>query len=510
MKKNIFIYIALMIFGFSFFAQNSEIVGKIPYEYWNSTNWESGVQEICIDEEKIYFIGQLNQVTDYYYYDFYVFTKENGVKQFIELPKESKYFYTEDAYIPYGIVLGYNGAGKKQDEINLYVKYKGKEWNIVSKNSKVDFNCNMVYMTDNTLFTYGQNGIICIKLLDNGKYKILSDSETKKYLTDSKCEEIGLHLDEKSGNLNIGNFGYFIDAYGILWKYDDVKFQKKNYQYETLYTLNEKFYDVIGTDSKGLVYLNKLNNTEGTFDIAVLDIWTKKAYFYEGLKENGWTIPNGVSPKYTFAVSPDGEFYYIDTDKYDSGKKEYYNGNFLIKKIPNFWYKDIGIDSRNIGMITTNHIPLYKNPSEDAETDGFNFENDIVWEKERKNGWSRIQNIDGREGWVKSDQIYFEKTDSKLSAGTEVQTVSIVEEDKIMKVSDNLKLRKAEDSYSEVITTMKKGTKVRILKLGKEETIDGITSNWVQVKVLTDAKDKNGKEIKFGTVGWCYGGYLED
>ena len=80
---------------------------------------------------------------------------------------------------------------------------------------------------------------------------------------------------------------------------------------------------------------------------------------------------------------------------------------------------------------------------------------------------------------------------------------------KEMTCSDNLRLRSEEATSSKVITTMQKGTKVKILKLGKAETIDGITSNWVQVEVLADAKDKDGKSIKAGTIGWCYGGYLE-
>ena len=80
---------------------------------------------------------------------------------------------------------------------------------------------------------------------------------------------------------------------------------------------------------------------------------------------------------------------------------------------------------------------------------------------------------------------------------------------KEMTCSDNLRLRSEEATTSRVITTMQKGTKVKILKLGKAETIDGITSNWVQVEVLSGSKDKDGKALKAGIIGWCYGGYLE-
>ena len=79
----------------------------------------------------------------------------------------------------------------------------------------------------------------------------------------------------------------------------------------------------------------------------------------------------------------------------------------------------------------------------------------------------------------------------------------------LMNTSDNLRLRSQEATSSSVITTMGKGTRVKIVKLGKAETIDGISSNWVQVEIQSNAKDRNGNTIQSGTVGWCYGGYLE-
>ena len=94
-----------------------------------------------------------------------------------------------------------------------------------------------------------------------------------------------------------------------------------------------------------------------------------------------------------------------------------------------------------------------------------------------------------------------------------VKTVSTpttnVAKNKTMTVSENLKLRSGEATTSEVITVMSTGTKVKILELGKAENIDGINSNWVKVEVLSGAKDRDGKLIKTGTIGWCYGGYLK-
>ena len=84
-----------------------------------------------------------------------------------------------------------------------------------------------------------------------------------------------------------------------------------------------------------------------------------------------------------------------------------------------------------------------------------------------------------------------------------------VSPNKIMSVSENLKLRSGEATSTQVLTVMSVGTKVKILELGKAETIDGISSNWVKVEVQQGAKDRDGKPIKGGTVGWCFGGYLE-
>ena len=84
-----------------------------------------------------------------------------------------------------------------------------------------------------------------------------------------------------------------------------------------------------------------------------------------------------------------------------------------------------------------------------------------------------------------------------------------VAKNKTMLVSENLKLRSAEATTSQVLTVMQAGTKVKILELGKAENIDGINSNWVKVEVQPDAKDRDGKPIKAGTVGWCFGGYLK-
>ncbi|MBR0101583.1 MAG: SH3 domain-containing protein [Treponema sp.] len=80
---------------------------------------------------------------------------------------------------------------------------------------------------------------------------------------------------------------------------------------------------------------------------------------------------------------------------------------------------------------------------------------------------------------------------------------------KTMTVRENLKLRSGEAVSTQVLAVMSAGAKVRILELGRAETIDGIPSNWVKVEVQKGAKDRDGNPIKPGTVGWSFGGFLE-
>ena len=101
--------------------------------------------------------------------------------------------------------------------------------------------------------------------------------------------------------------------------------------------------------------------------------------------------------------------------------------------------------------------------------------------------------------------LYF---DEIIKVSTDDSFYTNVSKNKNMLVNENLKLRSGEASSTQVLVVMQAGTKVKILELGKAETIDGISSNWVKIEVQAGAKDRDGKPIKAGTIGWCYGGYL--
>lgn len=75
-------------------------------------------------------------------------------------------------------------------------------------------------------------------------------------------------------------------------------------------------------------------------------------------------------------------------------------------------------------------------------------------------------------------------------------------------VKENLRLRGDEGTSAGSLTTMPAGTRVKILSNGREETIDGITDNWVKVELLWGAKNLVW-DLVMGETGWCFGGYLK-
>ena len=75
-------------------------------------------------------------------------------------------------------------------------------------------------------------------------------------------------------------------------------------------------------------------------------------------------------------------------------------------------------------------------------------------------------------------------------------------------VTENLRLRTDDRTTAEVVATLAAGTRVKVEATGREETIDGIASNWVRVAVLGGAQDRDGNAVAAGTEGWLFGGYL--
>ena len=113
---------------------------------------------------------------------------------------------------------------------------------------------------------------------------------------------------------------------------------------------------------------------------------------------------------------------------------------------------------------------------------------------------------------IKYDTVNLNKiTWPRHADGTcDYETAVRLQSGKRYRASDNLRLRSSGSTAGKPVVTIGKGTQVKVIAVGAEQTIDGITSNWVQVEVQAGAKDRDGKAIAAGTTGWCFGGYLAE
>ncbi len=411
-----------------------------------------------------------------------------------------------------------------QKDFDLMISTNGitQRYEIHNFNFAVD-NC---YFTGNTLFvehTY-THSLASIEFLSDGSYKVRDASETETWLKDGKGEELGWSQEIYKGQVLTNYFGdndlsHIKDSYKIAVLDSNVTEDVKD-GYEKLWSSN---YGNFAKDGKGLIYFRRMKTDNGryrsnqpskniVFEIAILDPWTKQVRYYEDYGPNVFNPPRDADEyiigSYSWTVAPDGNIYFTDADVE--------KGEYQIKRVINRWWDDMGINDRIIGQMNTNHIPLLT-AMNGSQNNGYCFENDFVWVTEQNTDktWSKIKKIDGREGWIETKYIDINTmvpvTNASLGITIDQSpaTTAAVPTAKILKAADNLRLRKTELTSSEVITTMLKGTPVKIVATGRKETIDGITGNWVQVEVQSGGKDRNGSPIPAGTTGWCFGGYLE-
>ena len=192
------------------------------------------------------------------------------------------------------------------------------------------------------------------------------------------------------------------------------------------------------------------------------------------------------------------------------------------------FYNEVNVDKRSFAdetfkLLNSNHTHFflleydgdYVNvflDSEDNLVDSFVISSDFIRTKLfelAKNGKTTTSNIT----WPRhaDGSCDFVVINTSVTIQPSIATLSTnVTKNKTMLVSENLKLRSGEATSTQVLTVMQAGTKVKILELGKSEIIDGISSNWVKVEVQSGAKDRDGRTIRAGTIGWCYGGYLAE
>ena len=145
------------------------------------------------------------------------------------------------------------------------------------------------------------------------------------------------------------------------------------------------------------------------------------------------------------------------------------------------------------------------------------YEEDIALLREcvKTNNWDNIKVT-----WPRHADGSCDYEDAPISKTAEPAVVTALPEAAISKpapdlgktatVTENLRLRTDDKTMAKVVTTIVAGARVKVFAPGREDTVDGIASNWVQVSVLDGAKDKDGNAIEAGTKGWLFGGYLSE
>lgn len=147
------------------------------------------------------------------------------------------------------------------------------------------------------------------------------------------------------------------------------------------------------------------------------------------------------------------------------------------------------------------------------------------YEYDKKGNEIYYKNSDGKEEWYDYDEYgylvhhkefghietwyeYEFYPDGKVkSRWTYAKRELLPKKNKFYMTSDNLKIRSAEGTDSEVLYVLPKDTRVFVKEVGKEQEIDGQIASWANV-VIEECTDLNGKKIKAGQTGWCFGGFL--
>lgn len=74
-------------------------------------------------------------------------------------------------------------------------------------------------------------------------------------------------------------------------------------------------------------------------------------------------------------------------------------------------------------------------------------------------------------------------------------------------ITENLRLRSEDNTSSSPIITLKAGSLVKVESTGRQDTIGGVSSNWIKISTCLSAKDREGNTVPEGTEGWCFGGF---
>lgn len=147
------------------------------------------------------------------------------------------------------------------------------------------------------------------------------------------------------------------------------------------------------------------------------------------------------------------------------------------------------------------------------------------YEYDKKGNEIYYKNSDGKEEWYDYDEYgylvhhkefghietwyeYEFYPDGKVkSRWTYAKRELLPQKNKFYMTSDTLKIRSSEGTDSEVLYVLPKDIRVFVKEVGEEQEIDGKIALWANV-VIEECTDLNGKKIKAGQTGWCFGGFL--
>jgi len=276
-----------------------------------------------------------------------------------------------------------------------------------------------LFITENILiFENSRKKLFTWELQPDGTYTFRDAEETQQWFEEGMGEYLGYHKGPSNYDNYFGDFritGIDTVHTGYIWR--DYIFEDS--QFPDLTSL--RGWSPLGYDSHGINYfyiygpepfsldLDRLNYPYQIV-IAIVDTWTKKVYF-RMLPEGAWTPPrlsenNQTIGTYPKAIHPNGDIYFFDADL---ELQEY-----QLKRLQNDWYPEMGVDQRRIGRMEHNHIPLQNEPNDAAGNNGYNFANEFIWvleegpEIDGGDRWVLVRKIDGREGWIRESELYFE------------------------------------------------------------------------------------------------------
>ncbi len=201
-------------------------------------------------------------------------------------------------------------------------------------------------------------------------------------------------------------------------------------------------------------------------------------YNYGAYYFTKFTFSNGHVYYYIDKIQKKDEYYYItskrrDSKEFDEKDRKEYSMSSDYKKIQNFSEIDliIKLDGEYIDVYLNsidNYLGTYCYANSETVRELWHFARITDNFTVNYNNVRYPRHADGSCDYDGSKNI---KTQTAISTSSKNGKT-----DKTMTVSENLKLRSGEATSTQVLTIMSAGTKVKILELGKAETIDGISS----------------------------------